>query len=1126
MTEQSKVILSIIRSKIELSFTGDKAFDFQGTDISKITSGDQPSYAMVRSTGREDSVEDANPGGNDSFVSQASEEKLSASIGRVIASYFGERSLEQRLASDEDISQAEMFLPCLLQGLIGEDPVIDASKSNANIISGVVYTGKDASTIQAAPGHGELVVGSKGNVDSYSVRNDGLVFAEKMCKGFRMKPKLGQAKGKISLEQVENDFQREADFALNREAISKIHEASQYIKDMYGMEMDIEFVYNGDAKKLYIVQARAITKSDKAQATLPSALSPEVIGAKSQALEEKQSAKEVLTLHTNSAVIASAPNDVIFASNIAGALSTYINKPTDAKPLAVIVAEYAPSTSHEAGEFSKFKVPVLRVEDIEEAKKIFDDSGSKAIVIDPQRKLLVRLSEEASSNPESLIEEGLFRSIMNPYSSIMGEAEYSQEWLEEFKERHAETTKLKVTNTSLEQSIEALLNIANLEDGSASQETYKLQSAILYNMVSYAGKKSISPELLSNIYLLAEKLDEYYTQGISKANREEYLDLATKFGGLFLARPEAGKAIDSIVTELYQGNLEEDARQSLPHEQIASIGPEQNAYLKELLKLSPRFIHDEDQEDWSEFCLNLAQEAGTQNLERLSTLTANLSKQKVIDIWLNMNFVQAHKDNPNSKEALLKLSKEYADSMENIEKIMSTSSDLAAMRTNIGNFSNPDKFQQLFEDLQERLQRTLPKLKFTQDRSDLEKMILTTQMNNLVDILDLTAKSVQVSPEYTDEQKPIQVQNFKAILTEMLGCFSASSMSSISDIKHHFTQVVSTCEEQLDISAAFIMPPIGRDRSDHSYVWDNWDKYNIKTLADYHTIIHQLLIVEARSAFQANIALPESVQKLQDFKPSSSQVHMPTSEIVLEYPNIALSVNIPLRAHSAKVGAIYNSKDKSTSYELVFIGDNENLRWNKVALDLTYAAVTLGHQINNIAVSNVGATIKIQIGSTEQVDGLLEYYNKALKYTYIACDDDLNSVSNRLEIKITDVYAILDKVDQAAYKHLHTMSGPHSMYNAYFEWRKEMHEITSTPPSSYFSMEIIEALTSYNARYCYKAKHVTFEQLSQIKDVSTIQTLIGARAQCCYKKEGVAFDDLKDLDLDKITSFFPSICPY
>ena len=75
---------------------------------------------MVRSTGEEDTVDMANPGGNKSVAAVKLDSiAISNAIGVVVASYISEKSLTQRLLSGDDISKPS-FMPVLIQRMIGE----------------------------------------------------------------------------------------------------------------------------------------------------------------------------------------------------------------------------------------------------------------------------------------------------------------------------------------------------------------------------------------------------------------------------------------------------------------------------------------------------------------------------------------------------------------------------------------------------------------------------------------------------------------------------------------------------------------------------------------------------------------------------------------------------------------------------------------------------------------------------------------------------------------------------------------------------------------------------------------------------------------------------------------------
>lgn len=94
---------------------------------------------IIRSTGKEDSVEVANPGGNESIAAVLpNSSAISKAIGEVIASYFGEKSFQQRLLGRQDITE-DPFMPVLIQTMISEP--MNGHPNPAQVTrSGVMYS--------------------------------------------------------------------------------------------------------------------------------------------------------------------------------------------------------------------------------------------------------------------------------------------------------------------------------------------------------------------------------------------------------------------------------------------------------------------------------------------------------------------------------------------------------------------------------------------------------------------------------------------------------------------------------------------------------------------------------------------------------------------------------------------------------------------------------------------------------------------------------------------------------------------------------------------------------------------------------------------------------------------------
>ena len=110
----------IINSGEKISL--DNLFKLKGIDQLLVQIESNNERLMVRSTGKEDTAELANAGGNETIanVAPTSKEVLLA-VRDVIISYFGEKSLKQRLmAKDLTVFTGMAFTPVLLQRMIGE----------------------------------------------------------------------------------------------------------------------------------------------------------------------------------------------------------------------------------------------------------------------------------------------------------------------------------------------------------------------------------------------------------------------------------------------------------------------------------------------------------------------------------------------------------------------------------------------------------------------------------------------------------------------------------------------------------------------------------------------------------------------------------------------------------------------------------------------------------------------------------------------------------------------------------------------------------------------------------------------------------------------------------------------
>ena len=298
---------------------------------------------MVRSTGVEDSADISNPGGNESHPALNTKENVKAAAAKVISSYFKPKSLEQRLASGGEYPD-QIFMPILLQEMIAEDHKV-------GVTSGVIYAYKDGSvSVQAAPGHGELIVNSKGAFDSFYVTPTNAVHAEIQVKNFRMKALVGEVGEVMPIKMIVNeDWRDKYNPSIDYKYISSLAEAGRKISKAYDKPMDIEFVIKGD--KISIVQARAITKSFHDF----SALNPDILSS----LAEQDKFKGATVTKDIKKAIKVDRENILIVDTIESALSSRV----PGKTKAVIVKNLPPETSHEVGQLRSEGILILQMDE-------------------------------------------------------------------------------------------------------------------------------------------------------------------------------------------------------------------------------------------------------------------------------------------------------------------------------------------------------------------------------------------------------------------------------------------------------------------------------------------------------------------------------------------------------------------------------------------------------------------------------------------------------------------------------------------------------------------------------------------------------------------------------------------
>ncbi|MCK4650747.1 hypothetical protein KAT08_01100 [Candidatus Babeliales bacterium] len=404
---------------------------------------------MVRSTGREDTKNLANAGGNESVSSVLPElVEIWHAIGEVIGSYFGDKSFSQRLISTISAAKNEMgitagkmaadqenkiidkikyeikkdpFVPVLLQYMIGERVWTGHQPDEKEIpVSGVIFTQEPegnttgVSVIQAAYGNNTGVVNSLIPVDTFYIAQafEGKtalihpIIRIKTKRLVSMESKKTEQKfgKKYELDFVDNSKKMQEEPTLNPGVVLDLKKIVEVVERIYDYPTDIEFVVSKSEKKIYFVQSRPIVQ--RRQERVQDYLSDAYLDEREE--QEKKDNKSYIvkgeSLGIAGGYVYEIENEdyVIMADTLPQALIIYNGSGSRDTIKAVIVKEMAPSTSHEATTFRSYGIPVIVVSvDQSVIVKAWFSGVQTILLFDTQRALLVKGDQDVVKKLQS-----------------------------------------------------------------------------------------------------------------------------------------------------------------------------------------------------------------------------------------------------------------------------------------------------------------------------------------------------------------------------------------------------------------------------------------------------------------------------------------------------------------------------------------------------------------------------------------------------------------------------------------------------------------------------------------------------------------------------------------------------
>ena len=333
----------------------------------------------------------------------------------------------------------------------------------------------------------------------------------------------------------------------------------------------------------------------------------------------------------------------------------------------------------------------------------------------------------------------------------------------------------------------------------------------------------------------------------------------------------------------------------------------------------------------------------------ITSLVGNIVKLGIHAQWCNTSFVKNYKDNEsNAKKTLLSLGKEAKTLLEKKEDLKTIDRAINELKKQVPLWKNPENFEKLHKEFQNKLNQIKDKLKINKTDSALQVVLTSKQMHDLVDSIDLSIKSLEKSTAYTDKIQ--QAKNFRELLKDFSGLLvdwmemTGTSCNSITTkINQMLNSSKEPSEQDLSLSGSFNVNAATIDVANNEEGWSRALEKCI-TLEDCFTLIHQnILPLISRATNSINFEMLEQFPDLlKNLHESLLEMSFKASLISVDfnYPEIVMHYNISLENHSALTNVNFNCLNKKTSIEYYAVGPNNSARWDKSEY---YSLMTLNY---------------------------------------------------------------------------------------------------------------------------------------------------------------------------------------
>lgn len=994
-------------------------------------------FITTRSTGREDTEELANAGGNASNeIVDAKPADVLRGMGIVVSSYFREKSFGQRaLLQDKQLYDVPL-MPVLVQRVVAE--------TNGSPFSGCVsYTREPQGDIpgvsisQCTHGHTKGVVDSLVPLDTY-------VCDQSQChvivknKPTRLAP-VTQKNKKFALDFVANNDNMQNSPSLNPEQQWAIAQVLSFIEKAYGKPMDLELSFDHQANTLYLYQARPLVI--KRSQELPSYIVDDSNLGTALECTTMSQAGGSLRLITDK-------NRIIAQQTLDDALHFYLTQRSDNNNFdfdLVVVQKQADATSHAAATFNGIGKPVMTTNDYQQLIQWIQADECK-LLADVQNSKIYNLATTpftensiAKLSSDGLIKEGLRSYPIAQMLSIPDKTPlpdtinfYAQ--LQNTDHESSLETLVKMLKGG--NQIQAKLALNTILSRLAQQIRIKQQQVTCpdnkffdcanyldlscpltqtINTICFTQEPAkLALEQLSSLFALALELRTDIISQLGKPpfGLERLLPIA--FIETLLFQKPNNEVVDNYsyisILERYHKTVSFIKSKIARTEENGTIHAHllSNQKLLELTQTGSQVaLTDTVENSWVAFLNHAAQYFNEEQQTNLTLMLNDIIELKMIPAWINTRFAAQTK---SPSEIFNTLFTEYHQDHDFLARLKHYNDLLG--HTNLNTWQEDGQFEQLKNNFDEQILTWFTSAELTQIIKNPEQHPFAYQaavstMNTFVETFDQIIKSIKSSSKIDTQ---VRAQHFKIMLGRYLGLLEQwALLVTAGVIKYHQELPLDKYLNKLKVKFASkealeseLLPSPGFNVNAAALGSSAYYGLSeLKTLEDLFTTVHQSLLVVVRSL---NRLVEIKEQALpQDFTTICSALDVLNTEVegikcrasrtgtTFEKNTISYYYNIPIRFHSMALTLSFEKETNNTILALKFYGD-KIYRWQVMELYAQTICTLYGFSLQDAIVNEYGASFTMKIHDSSKANAISDIVKEMIRITfhdYKAIYDDL-----------------------------------------------------------------------------------------------------------------------------------------